>query len=490
MSYGKWAGVCSPHFLMSHATMCRRVAHILLRGPPCSPQRSRSDTESPFGYVETLVSRPRAYARSTPLMTSAALLRSGLTARTGIRFATLPPAWPQVTSRRFASAGQRAPTYDEVRDACSVLGVDVDSDPKHLKKIYRGLVQKHHPDAGGDAAAMSRITVAYNRLKDLSKLEREQFKGQQATYRGGSYHYSSRAGSSGNGTPSYDTSGRYAAQGSHDAGTSYDYRGASNADYFKQTANPRRGFYTYKQSDRSFTDNPFSTSNPFSMHAQVRRAWNMPMSSILLRAIVAYLGICVLFLLAYRRYRDWMHDDGWKMAESFARHERLAELQRLRQEMNDRIQSSREAAAAERLDAQRYSLARGFGGQSGTDYNVVTTSKEREVRALERARRQRIENNTIARGWPFIPEEKGRLVVRAHHPPGVVFFEPSRREEQLRQLTSMQRGRAWSDANQSLAEGAAVNPQSVVSDELNAVRAIRTILNGIHDGGQAENRVL
>ncbi|CCD14204.1 unnamed protein product [Trypanosoma congolense IL3000] len=206
----------------------------------------------------------------------------------------------------------------------------------------------------------------------------------------------------------------------------------------------------------------------------------MPMGSILLRAFVFYLGFSILMLLAYRRYRDWLHDDGWKMAESYARHERLAELQRLRQEMNERIQEARAAAAGshDRIESLRNPIIRPFSSEGVTDYNAVTTSKERELRALERVRRQRIEDKMMVKGWPSIPDEKGKLVVQAQYPPGVVFFEPHRTDDRLRQVANLHEGRARSESLQKEREAAGVGGEGGGAA---VAEVIQVILNSVRE---------
>lgn len=51
-----------------------------------------------------------------------------------------------------------------------VLGVASDASPSDIKKAYRKLAKKHHPDAGGaDDDRFSAITKAYNVLSDEAK---------------------------------------------------------------------------------------------------------------------------------------------------------------------------------------------------------------------------------------------------------------------------------------------------------------------------------
>jgi DnaJ-class molecular chaperone len=51
-------------------------------------------------------------------------------------------------------------------DYYSILGVDRSADQNQIKKAYRELVKKHHPDQGGDAEQFKQINEAYETLKD------------------------------------------------------------------------------------------------------------------------------------------------------------------------------------------------------------------------------------------------------------------------------------------------------------------------------------
>ncbi|KEG08006.1 putative chaperone protein DNAj [Trypanosoma grayi] len=279
---------------------------------------------------------------------------------------------------------------------------------------------------------------------------------------------------------------------------------ASNSDYFRQKATHPHGYYSYHQHNRSYTENPFSSSNPFSFHTHMRRAWSMPMGSLLLRGFVMYLGLSVLLLLLYRRYRDWLHDDGWKMAESLARQEQMSEMHRLRQEMNERLRAARDAAAAHNSSVRAYVNR----GENNTEYNAVNSSRGHELRALEYARRRQIELSEELKGWPQFGEEKGKLIRRAQDPPGVVFFEPRKEDQLARQMQTMQRGREWSNMKQAAAEtsnnnnknnnsasnGPAVNTAAAAATvaataggapaDRDAVSAMNSIFSGVWGGGR------
>ena len=54
-------------------------------------------------------------------------------------------------------------------DHYSILGVSRNATPEEIKKAYRKLAMKHHPDRGGDAAKLQEINKSYEILKDPVK---------------------------------------------------------------------------------------------------------------------------------------------------------------------------------------------------------------------------------------------------------------------------------------------------------------------------------
>jgi curved DNA-binding protein CbpA len=51
-------------------------------------------------------------------------------------------------------------------DYYSTLGVSRNASPEEIKRAYRKLAMKHHPDRGGDQSTLQRINEAYDTLKD------------------------------------------------------------------------------------------------------------------------------------------------------------------------------------------------------------------------------------------------------------------------------------------------------------------------------------
>jgi curved DNA-binding protein len=54
-------------------------------------------------------------------------------------------------------------------DYYSILGVPRSASPEEIKKAYKKLAMKHHPDRGGDSAKFKEINEAYSTLSDPQK---------------------------------------------------------------------------------------------------------------------------------------------------------------------------------------------------------------------------------------------------------------------------------------------------------------------------------
>ena len=58
------------------------------------------------------------------------------------------------------------------KDYYKILGVEKNATQDELKKAFRKLAMKHHPDKGGDEAKFKEINEAYQVLGDKDKRQR------------------------------------------------------------------------------------------------------------------------------------------------------------------------------------------------------------------------------------------------------------------------------------------------------------------------------
>jgi molecular chaperone DnaJ len=71
------------------------------------------------------------------------------------------------------------------RDYYEILGVAKTADDAAIKKAYRSLASKYHPDKGGDTAKFQEIQVAYDNLSDPQKRAAYDQYGHDAPQQGG-----------------------------------------------------------------------------------------------------------------------------------------------------------------------------------------------------------------------------------------------------------------------------------------------------------------
>ena len=64
---------------------------------------------------------------------------------------------------------RRATKKGTMKDYFNILGVGADASEEDIKRAYRTLAMKHHPDRGGDQAKFQEIQEAYSVLTDPQK---------------------------------------------------------------------------------------------------------------------------------------------------------------------------------------------------------------------------------------------------------------------------------------------------------------------------------
>ena len=79
--------------------------------------------------------------------------------------------------------GSRKPV--DTQEYYDILGVGKDATSAQIKKAYRKLAIKNHPDKGGDPEKFKKISVAYDTLSDPEKKELYDKYGKEGVEQGG-----------------------------------------------------------------------------------------------------------------------------------------------------------------------------------------------------------------------------------------------------------------------------------------------------------------
>jgi curved DNA-binding protein CbpA len=285
----------------------------------------------------------------------------------------------------------RPASYSEIQQALSTLKVDISTRDAPLKKAYLDLVRQNHPDKGGSEAKMKEITTSYNLLKGLSNADRKSYQSSKSNYGPGAHQQA-------------DMQGRQRQ-------TSYNNPHDAHDAYRKKYEQQTRGYYKYDPQTGNYKNayadrmasNPWQ-AGPFPQAGRDLR--HLPFASLLFRALVVYTTVSLVFLVMYRGYKDYTHDDGWVASQAAWRNERIDQLNAIRHEARQRVKDREEGA----LERRRQ--------------DSVTA---REQRALDYAKRREQEMMSADHGaFPRLnPEGLEGLIMRDYNDPaGIAYYVP------------------------------------------------------------------
>jgi len=223
------------------------------------------------------------------------------------------------------------PSPSEITKALGTLGVTMDTvaDEKMLKKAYRELVKKHHPDTGGDAEKIKSINLAHDLLLGLSPHERRAYLENKRNNQNPFERMSSSYAHTGQRRPTPDT-GPGGAFYSADA--AYDWRAMYQQQQAKK-GNP----YGYRAPSSNHEDLRRSDPNPFSS-TNMGTSFRMSFRDVLVRMLVVYFCVSALFAIMYRWYKENRQMDGWDQIESMALHDRIGNLENAREAYRKRME--------------------------------------------------------------------------------------------------------------------------------------------------------
>lgn len=327
----------------------------------------------------------------------------------------------QLHSRRWMTQPGRPTSESAVAEALETLHVTLDEGPTAWKSKYRALVKQHHPDTGGDAQTMAKLTVAYKTLTSLSPREREdlaQRLGRRSTGFSGStgetqFTPRDRANRYTYARPNaHSTSHAYAAESSTNKASYEDQRNAREAfwSYYARHATPRGNqrteegstgfsFGSFSSSSRDAYSS-FSAANPlrgsmfyFGMRPH-QRARYMTSRAMLFRGLAAYFLLLSVASLLYRYIRDKQYEYEWERVSRSARNDTLHE------DLHRCIQPS--SADAQEMKKMNFQVL----------WRIL---KEREAQ----------QEMGEKYGWPPSAFQFGMVKEWSSSVPGIMEFEPS-----------------------------------------------------------------